>query len=318
MFDKAIIAAGSTPIFPPPLDAHRKDILDSDRVFDVETLPDSIVIVGGGAVGCEFACLFAELGIKVTIIEKTAGLLPGEDTQIAGALRKSFENRKISIRDSCTIQKLERQGKIWNVELSDGSKLDAGQILACVGRRASTETLDLEKAGVKFSPKGIEVNSRMQTSNPDIYACGDITGLSLLAHAGSAQGLVAASNSVGESAEYDGTLVPRCLYTWPEVASVGIAVQQAQEKNIETKSQRFFFAASGRALAEGDSEGFIQIVLDKASEKILGGQIIGPHATELIHILSVAMKAGMNKKSLTEVIFAHPTFAEGIKGALER
>ena len=173
-------------------------------------------------------------------------------------------------------------------------------------------------SSVRTSPKGIPVNSRLQTSNPDIYACGDVTGLSLFAHAGAVQGEVAAANALGESKEYDGSLVPRCLYTWPEAASVGLCSYPAQEKKIETKSQRFFFGASGRALAEGDSEGFIQIVLDKSSEKILGAQIIGPHATELIHVISVALKAGMGKQDLKEVIFAHPTFSEGIKGALEK
>lgn len=196
--------------------------------------------------------------------------------------------------------------------------METAQVLACVGRRPKLDMLGLENASVKFSPKGIEVNPNMQTSNPDIYAAGDVTGLSLLAHAGSAQGEIAASNITGESKEYDGALVPRCLYTWPEVASVGLWAHQAQEKNIETKSQRFFFGASGRALAEGDTEGFIQIIIDKASEKILGAQIIGPHATELIHIISVAIKGGLTKKDIKDVIFAHPTFAEGIKGAMER
>lgn len=317
-FDKAIIAAGSVPVFPPPLDARKKDILDTDRIFDVETLPDSVAIVGGGAVGCEFACLLNELGVKVTIIEKTSGILPGEDSQIVNALRKSFEKRGIQIKDSVTAEKLEGQAEAWKITLSDGSTIEAGQILACVGRKPSVESLGLEAASVKSSLKGIQVNSRMRTSNPDIFACGDVTGLSLLAHAGSAQGEVAAAGALEESKEYDGSLVPRCLYTWPEAASVGITAGQAQEKKIETESKRFFFAASGRALAEGDSEGFIQIVLEKASEKILGGQIIGPHATELIHVLSVAIKAGMKSKDLKEVIFAHPTFAEGIKGALER
>ncbi|OGR88446.1 MAG: hypothetical protein A3A86_08315 [Elusimicrobia bacterium RIFCSPLOWO2_01_FULL_60_11] len=308
-FDKAIIAAGSAPIFPPPLDARKKDILDSDRIFDIETLPSSVAIVGGGAVGCEFACLLHELGVKITLIEKTAGLLPGEDAQIANALRKSFEKRGIQVKDSVTAEMLDGKAGAWKITLSDRSTLEAAQILACVGRRPLGESLGLDKASVKISPKGIPVDSKMRTSNPDIFACGDITGLSLLAHAGSAQGEVAAANALGESKEYDGSLVPRCLYTWPEVASIGTAAG---------KAKRFFFAASGRALAEGDSEGFIQIVLEEGSEKILGGQIIGPHATELIHVLAVAIKAGMASKDLREVIFAHPTFSEGIKGALER
>lgn len=317
-FDKAIVAVGSVPVFPPPLDDQKKAILDSDRIFDVETLPESIAIVGGGAVGCEFACLFHELGCKVTLIEKTSNLLPGEDPQIVSALRKSFEARGIAALDSVTVEKMEKKDGLWSLDLTGGKKLEAQEILACVGRRARADGIDPDKAGIRHSKKGIEVDANLRTSNPDVYAVGDVNGLSLLAHAGAVQGEIAAGNSLGENRAYDGSLIPRCLYTWPEVASVGQWNHQAQEKGIETKAQRFFFQASGRALAENDPEGFVQIISDKGSGLILGGQIIGPHATELIHVIAVALKSKMTRADLKEVIFAHPTFSEGIKAALDR
>ena len=317
-FDKAILAVGSIPVFPPPLDARKKEILDSDGVFDIEDVPESLLIVGGGAVGCEFACLFHELGCKVAVVEKTGNLIPGEDAQIVNALRKSFEARGIQVLDSTTVQDLKKAKNQWQVKLSNGLEIQVREILACVGRRARTGALDLEKANVRTSKKGIEVDGQLRTTNPDIFAAGDATGLSLLAHAGTVQGEIAAANALGENKTYDGSFVPRCLYTWPEVASVGMWIAQAQEQHIETKSQRFFFSASGRALAEGDSEGFIQIVSDKDMEQILGAQIIGPHATELIHVISVALKNQMTRSELKEVIFAHPTFSEGFKAALNR
>lgn len=317
-FDKAVIAVGSAPFFPPPLDSVQNEILNSDRVLEIEKIPESLVVVGGGAVGCEYACLFNELGVKVTLVEKMSNLLPGEDELIVNALRKSFENRGIGILVSTTIEKLSRGKTGWDISLSGGDKISAQEILACVGRRPNFESLDLSKAGIMHSRSGIEIDASLRTSNPRVFSAGDVTGLSLLAHAGSAQGEIAAANALDENRLYDGSLVPRCLYTWPEVASVGMWMREAESKGIEAKSQRFFFQASGRAIAEGETEGFIQMISDKKTDRILGAQIIGSHATEMIHIISIALKKEMTRKEIREVIFAHPTLSEGIREALER
>jgi dihydrolipoamide dehydrogenase len=284
----------------------------------MEKIPESMAIVGGGAVGSEFACLFHELGTEVTVIEKTGGLLPGEDRQIVTAIRKSFEKRGIRVYDSATVSRMDRKNDRWEATLSNQVRITAESVLVCAGRRPNCDSLDLEKAGIRHSRHGIEVDSSLRTSNPDVYGAGDVTGLSLLAHAGSIQGEIASANALGENEIYDGNLVPRCLYTWPEVASVGMWAHQADAKGIEAKSQRFFFEGSGRAMAEGETEGFIQVVSDKKTDEILGAQIIGPHATEMIHIISVALKGRMTRRKFREVIFAHPTFSEGIRAALER
>lgn len=317
-FDKAIIATGSSPIFPPPLDSLKSELLNSDKSLVLKNIPESMIIVGGGAIGCEFACLFHEMGTKIIIVEKTSTLIPGEDEQVTKTLRNSFEKRGIEILDSVTIQQLHKADKKWHVTLSNQSKISAEEILVCVGRKPNFDVLNLEKANVQFSPRGIEVDSQLQTSNPNIYAVGDVNGLSLLAHAGAAQGEIAASNALGFRKTYDNNLVPRCLYARPEVAFVGLSKSQTQDQKIQVKTQRFFFAASGRALTEREPEGFIQIVSDSVSGRILGAQIIGLHATEIIHIISVAIKKNMTREELREVIFAHPTLSEGIREVLDK
>lgn len=317
-FDKAVIAIGSAPLIPAPFNQHARSLLNSDQIFDLERIPKSMLIVGGGAVGCEFACLFHELGTEITIIEMKENLLPGEDPLIVGALRKSFEKRGIKILDSLTVREIFPSVEGWNAAFSDGTSLSIEKILVCVGRAPYINQLDLEKAGIRYSLKGIETDSTLRTTNPNIYAVGDINGLSLLAHAGSVQGECAAANALGIKTSYDGQNIPRCLYTWPEVASVGMWLSDTSKSGIDLKSCRFFLEASGKALAEGEVEGLIQIVYEKTTEQILGAQIIGPHATEMIHILSVAIHQKMTRKDLCGVVFAHPTLSEGIRSALMR
>lgn len=318
IFDKAIVAVGSAPFFPPPTNQFLDQVLDSDRIFEIERVPKSIAIVGGGAVGCEFACLFNALGTEVSIIEKTGGLIPGEDAMVVQALRKSYEARGIKVIDSVTITQLNFLNGGWDIALSTDTRLKAEQLLVCAGRRPDFKNIEPEKAGIKLNARGIETSNQLQSSNPDVYFAGDVTGLSLLAHAGAVQGECAAKNALGGSQAYDGSLVPRCLYSWPEVASVGAWKEQAEASGIPVKGQRFFFQASGRALADHQTEGFIQILSHKETDKIIGAQIIGPSATEIIHIAALAIHKQMTRAELAEVIFAHPTFSEGIRNAVLR
>ncbi len=316
-FDKAVIAAGSSPVFFPPTDQFPDQTLDSDKIFEIERVPQSIVIVGGGAVGCEFACLFNALGSKVSIIEKTAGLVPGEDPGIVQALRKVFEARGIEIFDSITIEEL-KHGNVWNIKLSNQKMIEAEALLVCTGRRPDVQALNLDAAGIKAERNRMVLNGSLQTSNENVFAAGDVTGLSLLAHSGTAQGECAARNAMGENMTYNGSLVPRCLYTWPEVASVGQWKEAAEKAGIPVKGQRYFFQGSARAMAENQTDGFAQILSHAESGKIIGAQIIGPGAAEIIHILTVAIKNQMTRDSLKDVIFAHPSFSESIRWALER
>jgi dihydrolipoamide dehydrogenase len=269
-------------------------------------------------VGLEFACLFHELGSRVTVIEKKIQILPGEEASVARLLQKSFEKRGMKICTDRTVDQAERAPDGWRLVLSDGETLTPDQVLVCVGRRPATDGLGLETAGVSVDNGRIGVNNHMQTSRASVYAVGDVNGLSLLAHAAAAQGVAAANHILGTPVPYDNERVPRCLYTWPEVASVGEWTHSAALKNVEVKAQRFFFQGSPKALASDETEGFLQILSAKGDGRLLGAQMVGPHATELIHIFATALAEKMTVERLRQVIFAHPTLAEGIREALSR
>ena len=317
-FDAAVVATGSAPFFPPPFDALAGTFLDSDRALSLDRVPASIAVVGGGAVGCEFACLFRELGAAVTIIEKTEGLLPGEDPAVVRVLQTAFASRGIDVRTGTTVRSAQRSGVGWVLTLEDGGTVSVEELLVCVGRKPSVAGLGLEAAGVRVERDRPVVDAFLKTSHPAVYAVGDLNGLSLLAHAAAAQAEIAVDHAFGESRPYRNERVPRCLYTWPEVARVGDWTHTAQARGVETKAQRFFFKGSPKALAANEGEGFLQIVSEKAGGRILGAQIVGPHATEIIHVFAVALAAEMTVPRLRDVIYAHPTLSEGIREALSR
>ncbi|OGS04115.1 MAG: dihydrolipoyl dehydrogenase [Elusimicrobia bacterium RIFCSPLOWO2_12_FULL_59_9] len=317
-FRSAIVAAGTRPFFPPPFDAHAERLLDSDRIFDLSETPRRLAVIGGGAIGCELSCFFSEMGSEIVLIEKMPRLLPGEDEGVARLLQGSFEKRGIRVAVGATVEELAPQASGWKLRLAGGESLQADQVLVCVGRRAHAEGLGLEKAGVPETGSFVGVDGFLRTPARNIFAVGDINGLAPLAHAATAQGISAARSATGDLSRYDGSLVPRCLYTWPEVASVGLWKRDCLAQGIEIKAQRFFFAASGRALTEGETEGYMQILSDAATGRILGAQMIGPRVTELIHIISMAIRSGMGRGDFKGMIFAHPTLAEGIRETLER
>ncbi|MBV9079575.1 MAG: NAD(P)/FAD-dependent oxidoreductase [Elusimicrobia bacterium] len=315
-FDKAILTAGTETVLPPPLDKFKEGLLDSDRMLEVSKTPASLTVIGGGAVGCEFACLLHAAGSKVTIVEMTDGLLPGEDPAIVAALTRSFEARGIVIKTGVRVTAVERAGETWKLTLSNGETIESEQTLVSAGRGPRFEALGLDRAGVE-ADRRLVVNEFLQTTNPDVYAAGDVAG-TRLAHAAAAQGEVAAANALGGSKLYDGSAVPRCLYSWPEVASVGAWKYEREKDNLPVRATRAFFQGSAKAHAAGEIDGFVQIVSDPTDGRILGAQIIGAHATELIHIFSVALKKDMTTAELADVMFAHPTLGETIREAARR
>ncbi len=316
-FDQAILATGTKSFFPPPLDQFREFLWDSDKVLNIDRTPRSIAIIGGGAVGCEFACLMNAARSEVTLIELKENLLPGEDPAISAALQRAFEERDIKVLTGNKVVAIEKNKDGWQLALSGGTILVAEEVLVCVGRTPSFEGLNLEAAGVRTEKGSLVLNERLQTTNPKIFAAGD-AATTRLAHAAAAQGEVAAANALGGNERFDDRFVPRCLYSWPEVASVGQWRYQLEQADKPVKATRAFFKGSSKALAAKESEGFVQIISEPDSGKILGAQIIGAHATELIHIISVALKAQMTLKDLSTVMFAHPTLAETIKDATKR
>jgi len=317
-FDKAIITAGTESVFPPPCDQFRDKLWDSDKMLEISKTPKSIVIIGGGAVGCEFACLLNAAGVKVTIIELQANLIPGEDTLVTATLARSFEANGIKVLTENNVTDMAKEKNGWSLRLAKGEHISSEQVLVCVGRSPQLDNLHLEKAGIVTVKGGLIIDEFLQTTNSDVFAAGDITMATRLAHAAARQGEIAAANALGGKEKYDGDFVPRCLYSWPEVASIGREKWELEEKGVPVKTTRAYFKGSSKAIAAGDTVGFVQIVSDPGSGTILGAQIIGPHATELIHVFAVALKKQMTTRELASVMFAHPTLAESIKEAASK
>ncbi|OGS13641.1 MAG: dihydrolipoyl dehydrogenase [Elusimicrobia bacterium RIFOXYA12_FULL_57_11] len=317
-FDAAILAAGTRPSFPPVFRDFQEQLTDSDRVFDLPQRPESVIIVGAGVIGLEFACFFNAMGVKVDVLEILTDILPGEDPQVTRAVRSSFEKRGIKFHFSRKAAGIEIAGGAKTVILEDGSKLAADEILVGAGRAADLAGLGLDGLGITWDRRGVVVNEFMQTCLPHIYAVGDVNGLSLLAHSASRQGEIAAENIMGARHTFDAGLVPRCVYSWPEVGSVGLNKAQADAQGLAVKTSRAYFLGIGKAVATDETEGFVQLVFDAGDDTVLGAQIVGGPATELIHVLALAVKLQLKRSDLKGIIYAHPTMAEAIHEALNK
>lgn len=318
-FDYAIIATGTQPAFPPPFNSNLEIVTDSDRVFDLPYKPQKTIIVGAGVIGLEFACFFNSLGIDVTILELLPDMLPNEDLQVKRALRSSLEKRGIKFIFGKKTKTIEAKGNTKKITLDNGTLLEADTILVSTGRIANMAGMGLENIGLEYSNKGVKTDMEMRTTIPNIYAIGDVNGLSLLAHSATKQGEIVAENIMNNGHKtFSANLVPKCIYTWPEAASIGLNKEAAEASGIAAKTARVFNLAIGRALASDETEGFTQIVWDNSNDKIIGAQMLGTQATELIHIFALAIKLGLTRAELRDVIFAHPTMAEAIHEVLSK
>lgn len=315
-FDNLIIATGTKPFYPPPFDKYREFLTDSDKIFDLTDKPNKITIIGAGVIGLEMACFFNAVGTEVEVIDILPGILPQEDPQITRVLKTSFEKRGIKFHFDTKVTDIKISGETKTLILENGNSIETNEILIAAGRTAELKELNLEAAGIEYD-RFIKVNQKMQTSNPSIYACGDINGISLLAHSATRQGEIAAENIMGENKEFDKNIVPNCIYTWPEFASVGINQTQAKEKQINIKVKRAYFQALGRAVASMNSEGMCQIIADE-KDTVIGAQIVGGPATEIIHILALAVRFKLKLNELNSIIYAHPTMSEIIMEALNK
>jgi len=315
-FDNAIIAVGTKAFLPPAFAAVKDSLLDNESVFGLEHMPASIAVIGAGAIGVEFSCVFNALGSRVELIEMQPTVLPGEDEAVCRLLQGSFQKRGVHLHLGKGVASVSVEGSIKKVIFQDGTSVEAEAVLVAAGRVAALDELKPENAGIAWNRKGIKVDEFLRTEKKHIYAIGDVNGLSLLAHAATAQGEAAAAHIAGEDCKYDNTLIPRCIYSWPEVACVGMSKKQAEAAGIAVKTQRSFLLACGRALAQDETEGFVQIVSDSATGRILGAQLAGAYATEIIHSLAVAITAQMTVKQLRHVVFAHPTVSEMVHDAL--
>lgn len=308
---KIIIATGSEPKNIPAFPFDQVRIHDSTSLLALTTLPKSLVIIGGGIIGCEFASLYANLGVEVTIVELLPRILPMEAIEISQFLTKSFAKRGIKIETGAVVEKVERQEEGVQVHIQSGKTLQAEMALVSVGRTLNTKGIGLEQIGVEVQANGqVTVNEKMETTVPGIYAVGDIASKWWLAHVGSHQGIIAAENACGREARMSYTAVPSAIFTHPEIGTVGLSLEEAKKQGYVAKLGAFPFQALGKAQAILETEGFAQIVIDEKTGQILGAQVIGYEASTLISEMTVAIANELTLECITEAMHAHPTLGE--------
>jgi dihydrolipoamide dehydrogenase len=303
------------------LELDKSVVISSDEALFLEKPPATLAIVGAGAVGCEFADIFNAFGTKVTIIEVLPRILPLEDAEASDALTKSYKKRGITVLAGAKVKKANVRKDRVSLELESGGKaegVEAEKVLMAAGRALNTEELGLQEAGVQLTDRGfIKVNqATLETTAPGIYAIGDVAGPPMLAHKGSREGVVVAELVAGhhpQPIKYDN--VPSVTYCHPEVASIGVTEDQAKERKLDYQVGRFPFSANGRARTSGETEGFVKIIRDKKYGEILGAHIVGSHASEIIHELTVARQNEYTVEEVDLAIHAHPTLSEAIAEA---
>lgn len=307
-----IIATGSEPLDIPAFPCDGKRIMNSSSIMEITQLPKSLAIIGGGYIGCEFAALFAELGVRVTILEALPAIVLSQGKEIADVLTRAFKQKGIEILTDVFVEGIDTSADGLSVRLKGKSPLSCDMALVAVGRKTVSQNLGLEKAGVKVTDKGaIEVNEKMETNVPGIYAIGDVTGKFLLAHVASHQGIVAALNAAGKESYMHYNAVPAVIFTTPEIATVGMTLEQAKQAGHENATAgKFPFQALGKAIASIETEGFAQIVTDKKTGEILGAQVVGHDASALIAEMALAIANELTIDSIAETIHAHPTTPE--------
>ncbi|HEX3048354.1 MAG TPA: dihydrolipoyl dehydrogenase [Bacillota bacterium] len=317
--DSIIIATGSEPQAPEIFDYDGVRVITSNEALTLPELPESLAIIGGGVIGCEFASIFASLGVKVTIVELMDQLIPNLDSEISGSLRMQLKKKGIEIRTSTSVSKVLKSEKAVSLVFSDGKELTVAKVLVSIGRRPNSNRLGLEGIGVKINAKGrIEVNQNLQTNLPWIYAIGDVNDQPWdLAHAASYQGVATVEHLTGKPVVWPDEAMPNCIFTDPEVAAVGMTDKEAIDQGMETVTSKAPFLANGKALAQGEAVGLVKVVADKKSHRILGVQIIGPEASDLIAEAALAVKQHLTAEQVVETIHAHPTLAESLHEACE-
>jgi dihydrolipoamide dehydrogenase len=316
-FDKAIIATGSSALTPPIPGLDLPVCLDSTGALALAAVPESMVVIGGGVIGVEMATAYAAFGTKITIVEMMDRILPLLDREMGGLVCDSLEAKAVTVMTSAKVLSVQEAGTGAEISVEyEGSTqvLEAEKVLVAIGRRAETKALNLEGIGVATNRGCIVVDARQSTNVAGIYAIGDCTGGAMLAHVASQQGEVAAENALGHQSEYDGKTVPSCVYTDPELASVGLSEEQAKERGIDYVVGRFPLSANGKSLIVG-SAGLVKVIAGKKYGEILGMHIVGPRATDLIveGALAIGLEATLDE--IVATIHAHPTIGEALREA---
>jgi len=312
--DALVIATGSEPLIPKSIKFDGDRVITTTEALDLDNLPSSIVIVGGSVSGCEFACLFGQLGSRVYLIEMLDRIVPTEDKELSRRLAGRLKRLGVNVMTKTRVKSLERQYPVGSVTVfTDKDHVNADYCLLAMGRKLNTENIGLETLGIDFSPKGIKTDNRMETNVSGVYAVGDVTGKHQLAHVASEQGIIAVENIMEIDAFMDYRAIPSFIYTDPEIASVGLKPEEAVEKDIEIIEGKATFKGNAMAHAIEQTSGFVKTVIDKKTLKILGVHMFGPHVTELLPEAVTMIKMGMTLADVKNVIYPHPTLSETVK-----
>ncbi len=319
--DAIILATGARPREMPFMPVDGEHVITSKEALVLPKLPASMIVVGSGAIGSEFACLYASLGVKVTVIEYMPQIMPLEDEEVAKTMERSFRKMRATVLTSTNVKSVTvGDDGMCNVEI-EGKKgaetLTAEIVLSAVGIKSNIENIGLEEVGVEVERDKIKVDEHYQTSVKGVYAIGDIIATPALAHVASAEAIHCVEHICGLTPDaVDYSTIPSCIFTAPEVASVGMTEQQAQRAGIEYKVGRFPFTASGKATAAGDRDGFVKLIFD-ADEKLIGAHLVGANVTEMLGEPTLAKRLGVTAHAIAKTIHSHPTMHEGLMEASE-
>lgn len=316
--DYIIIATGSVSASLPVPGADLEGVLTSKEILDMEELPKKLCVIGGGVIGLEFASIFNSFSCEVTVLEYCKEILPRFDTDLAKRLKQCLSKKGIDINTQSQVLSISKEGDEYKVTFLRKGKEEsvvADKVLMAVGRKANVDSLNLAEAGVEFGPRGVVVNEVMQTSQPHIYAVGDINGKMMLAHAAIFQGLVALDHMMGKDNDIDLSVMPAAVFTSPEAASVGKTEDECKEAGLKVKCLKSFFRANGKAVTMGETEGFCKVIVDEDTGLLLGCHLFGPHSSDIVQEVCALISKKSTLKQLQDIIHTHPTLTEVIQSA---
>jgi dihydrolipoamide dehydrogenase len=315
--DNVIIATGSEPSRPPIPGRDLPGVVTSDEALEDGKFPARVVVIGGGVIGMEFASIYASFGAKVTVVEMLPAILPNVDEELPKRALPTFKKLGMEIVTKATVKEIKRQGEELQVVIEDAKgvrEVVCDQVLLSAGRRPVLSGIDIEKLNLRAEKGALLVNTKLETGVPGVYAIGDAVGGIMLAHVASAEGIVAAENCAGLDSSIDYRVVPNCIFTYPEIAGVGITEQEAKAQGLAVKVSKFPFTGNGKALAIGENLGTVKLIC-KEDGILVGAHILGPHASDLIHELALAIEKGLTGEDIAHTIHAHPTLSEAVMEA---
>ncbi len=315
---KIIIATGSVSARPKALQIDGKNVLTSREILAIKELPASLLVVGGGYIGCEFASIFSAFGARVTVVEQLPSLLANTDRQAVREVEKALKEQGVAVHTGTSVEEIRIGDGEVTTHLSTGEDVRSEKVLVSVGRLPNSAGFGFEENGIRLDEKGaVQVDEGMRTSVEGVYAIGDVTNIIQLAHVATYQAEIAVANALGGDATADYRVVPATIFTLPEIGQVGLSEEECKKKGIAVDVGRFAYQASSKALCDGETRGMVKILAEKDKGRIVGATVVGEEASSLVAEVAVAMQRGMSAGELAHVIHSHPTLPEMIKEAAE-